>query len=118
MKAKGLSVRPLVSGHAIRWNTDHDWQSQEYNARDVSIFMRDVIEVTHLLTFLICTWVIDQIINDDLEKYHSTNRRLAANVKKVDYFHDINFNGGDWEDINALNQALLVRIPHSKFQSL
>jgi hypothetical protein len=36
MKAKGLSVRPLVAGYGIRWNADYDRQSRAYEAREVS----------------------------------------------------------------------------------
>jgi hypothetical protein len=56
------------------------------------------------------TQVINQILSEDLAKYHSTNRRRGTDVKKVAYFHGITFDGGDWEDLNALNQELLVSI--------
>ncbi|KAH9808523.1 hypothetical protein DFH28DRAFT_909256 [Melampsora americana] len=85
MKAKGLSVRPLVAGYGIRWNADHDRQSRAYEAREV----------------------IDQILNEDLAKFHSTNRRRGTDVKKAAYFHGITFDGRDWEDLNALNEELL-----------
>ncbi|KAH9818452.1 hypothetical protein DFH28DRAFT_1106029 [Melampsora americana] len=92
MKAKGLSVRPLVAGYGIRWNADYDRQTRAYEAREV----------------------IDQILSEDLAKYHTSNRRRATDVKKVAYFHGITFDGGDWEDIKALNEELRPLVASSK----
>lgn len=108
MKAQGLSVRPLVAGYGIRWNADHDRQSRAYEAREVSTYTFH----HHHLPILISSpiQVINQILSEDLAKYHSTNRRRGTDVTTVSYFNGISFDGGDWEDLNALNQELLVGI--------